>query len=214
MSDYNFMRGSAYGSPLRSPQDACWDTLCPLNVKSSNPGQEKLACLKNNMDKVCDCCHKGSMPDCEILIPGQGLVDPCKLVGRGSGGAKDHFCDCIKEVCPNCRGRDAFLKNQQPVIDCCQGKCTGGSCDYDCNQIALNYLAPNSLMGSCLPEKRAPPAPTAPVTTTKKQSGGKSSFFEKNQMWFYITGALILAIIAVFVVGYFMKKKKKGKRRR
>lgn len=208
MNKYNFMHGPDYGVGLRAPQDACWDKLCPLNVKSSDPAGEKLACLKSKMSQVCDCCNKGGMSDCQILIPGKGLVDPCKMLGRGSGGAKDHFCDCVKETCPTCRTRDEFLKNQQEVVDCCQRKCGGGSCTYDCNQIALSYLSPNSLLGSCLPEEKPPPP--RPVTTSTEEKPGP---LDKNK-WFLVIGGLVLAIIVVVAAGLYMRKKKGGKRRR
>lgn len=211
MSNYNYMLGANYGTRFHAPQDDCWDRLCPLNVKASNPAQEKLACLKSNMSQVCDCCKKGGMADCEILIPGQGLVDPCKMLGRGSGGAKDHFCDCVKEVCPTCRSRDEFLKNQEAVVNCCQSKCTGGSCDYDCSQIALSYLSPNSLMGSCLPDEKPPTPPAPPPITTTEN---KPSFFDKNKTWVFIIVGLILAIILVLIIGFYLKGKKGKKSRK
>ena len=207
------MAGSSYGSRFHAPQDDCWDQLCPLNIKAADPAREKLECLKNKMSAVCDCCKKSGLPDCEILIPGKGLVDPCKMLHQGSGGAKDHFCDCVVEVCPNCRSRDEFLKNQQAVIDCCQEKCTGGSCDYDCNQIGLSYLLPQSLMGNCLPEEKSPPtSPTEPIVT--KTPEHEPSFFNKHKTWIFVIIGLILAIIAVILIGLYLHKKKGGKRKK
>ena len=196
MNSINYMAGPGYDTRMHAPQDACWDALCPLDVKSSNPAQEKLACFKNKLSQVCDCCNKSGLSDCEILIPGQGLVDPCKLLGKGSGDAKNHFCDCVNQMYPNIQTREQFLKNQDAIIDCCRSKCNGGSCDYDCSQIGLNYLTENSYMGAC-------PSPETPASALFSGSPSKS------KMWIYISVGLIIAIIILFFLWYAMKKHKR-----
>lgn len=66
--------------PLKSPQDACWDNMCPMN--SSDPVEkikkDKLECLQDKQEAVCACCQNSGAPDCNVLIPDYGLIDVCK----------------------------------------------------------------------------------------------------------------------------------------
>ncbi len=182
---------------LQGAQDACWDQVCPSTKKD-----EKLACLKASAARICDCCQKRHMPDCQILVPGQGLVDPCQLTGRGTGGSKDHFCACVQELCPNCRKRSDYQAKETDIVDCCQGKCQGGSCNYECNQIALDYLTPNSMLGDCLPPE-APPAPPRPAPPA-----AGAGFYSQNKGWIWAILGLILVIAVIALVGMFVRKKK------
>ena len=58
-------------SKQRNMSDVCWDKLCPENSKS-----KKESCLYNRAFDICDCCRK-SGGDCNVLVPGIGLIDIC-----------------------------------------------------------------------------------------------------------------------------------------
>lgn len=57
---------------LKSLGDDCWDRICPGFNKD-----QKLACLNEHREDICKCCSNSASGDCNILIPGYGMVDAC-----------------------------------------------------------------------------------------------------------------------------------------
>jgi len=60
---------------MQAPQDDCWDQNCPLG--SPPDGAAKVNCLYSKKDTICNCCKSHNMPDCQIVVPGQGIFDAC-----------------------------------------------------------------------------------------------------------------------------------------
>lgn len=59
-------------SKLKSLGDDCWDRICPGFNRD-----QKLACLNEHREDICKCCSNSASGDCNILIPGYGMVDAC-----------------------------------------------------------------------------------------------------------------------------------------
>lgn len=57
---------------LKSLGDDCWDRICPGFNRD-----QKLACLNEHLEDICKCCSNSASGDCNILIPGYGMVDAC-----------------------------------------------------------------------------------------------------------------------------------------
>ena len=66
-------------TPLKAPQDACWDNLCPINIKDpvQTIKKKKLECMKENQEQICACCKNTGAPDCLVLVPDHVRVNMC-----------------------------------------------------------------------------------------------------------------------------------------
>lgn len=75
-----------YSTAMHSPEDSCWNKVCPGYDKTT-----KLNCFVQKSNDICDCCGKIGIKDCEVLIPGAGIVNACemqkikKLIKDGNG---------------------------------------------------------------------------------------------------------------------------------
>jgi hypothetical protein len=60
-----------------SPQDDCWDTVCPFTGDPSGYKQHKQECLKKKANAICECSKSNNISDCLITDPDKGLFDAC-----------------------------------------------------------------------------------------------------------------------------------------